>query len=722
MTAFFRMLLVCFAGNVLTLSAEAQNNPVIQPSETDDAISITTELVQLDAIVTDKDGNQITGLKAEDFEVFQDGKLQKITSLSYINTKPSRKNSGNNQREKNNSSGQTEINRPGGFGRIITFVIDNGSCLASQMGISASRESLEKFVNEQMQTGDLVAVFQTRSGASLLQQYTSDKTQLRQIIGKISRSPARVCDGRGSDLFEREKADYTLKVTGRGKKSFESDADREVREELEDSIRDNQTISIIETLRVITRRLKTIGGRKIIFFLSDGLPVAGRNSRELRSQDFLRELIAEANQSAIVFNTVDIRGQFNAAVLQANDEVLPEQANSAKPTSTDKAIINRITEARNSQNGLAVLAYETGGSFARGRNFPETAIKDLLDLEKGYYLLTYEPEDGTFRDKKYHQIEIRLKRPDWRLLSRAGISANTDEVSKAKTRDEKSEILDALNAPLPRNGLNVRLDAYYGDTASGKPSGKGHFINSIIRLKASDINFTTDSGENKKAVLDVTVVLFDENYKAAESFSRRHTIRVSPQELKIIEESGLTYPFSLPVKDDGIYSLRVAVRDATGGQIGSASRNVEVPDLKKKELFFPLLTLYAVDKNNNLVSPDLLQFQSGSKTVEPAIPGYQCGAIIAYGFTLYNPQIDKTSKQPKLSVQLSVRQNGKTVFEVPPQTPRIEAAANSARIDSVGYLQLPSNLKSGEYTLRVFIKDLLTGKTAEQLVDFDLID
>lgn len=710
MNKFLRMLLICLAGGVFTLSAEAQNNPVIQPSETDDVISISTELVQLDAIVTDKDGNQITDLKAEDFEVFQDGKLQKITNLSYINTNPAMKDSGNIQKEKNNSSGQTQNNRPGGFGRIITFVIDNGSCTASQPGISASRESLEKFVNEQMQAGDLVAIYQTRSGTSLLQQYTSDKTQLRQIIGKISRTPSRVCDGRGSDLFEREKADYTLKVTGRGKKSFESEADREVREEFEDSIRDNQSTSIIETLRVITRRLKTVGGRKIIFFLSDGLPVIGRNSRELRSLTFLRELIAEANQSAIVFNTVDIRGQFNAALLQANDEVLPEQANTAKPTSTDKAIINRMTEARNSQDGLAVLAYETGGNFARGRNFPETAIKDLLDLEKGYYLLAYEPDEGTFRDKKYHQIEIRLKRADWRVLSRAGISANTDAMSKTKTRDEKSEILDALNAPLPRKGLNVRLSAYYSDTEVGKPSKAGNFITSIIRLNASDINFTADEGENKKAVLDVTVILFDEKNKVVESFSRTHTIRVSPQELKIIEESGLTYPVNLPVKNDGIYSLRVAVRDATGGQIGSASRNVEVPDLKKKELFFSMLSLYAVDKNNNL------------KVVEPEKPRYQRGAIIAYGFTLFNPQIDKQTKQPKLGIQVGLYQNGKAVFEEKPQTPQFEIATNSARIDSGGYLQLPSNLKSGEYTLRVFIKDLLSGKTAEQLVDFELID
>jgi hypothetical protein len=51
----------------------------------DDVVRITTNIVQVDAIVTDKDGNQITNLKAEDFEIIQDDKPQKITNFSYVN-------------------------------------------------------------------------------------------------------------------------------------------------------------------------------------------------------------------------------------------------------------------------------------------------------------------------------------------------------------------------------------------------------------------------------------------------------------------------------------------------------------------------------------------------------------------------------------------------------------------------------------------------------------
>src|SRR5215213_3538949 len=50
----------------------------------DDVVRITSNLVQIDAVVTDKKGRQVTDLKAEEFEILADGKPQKITNFSYV--------------------------------------------------------------------------------------------------------------------------------------------------------------------------------------------------------------------------------------------------------------------------------------------------------------------------------------------------------------------------------------------------------------------------------------------------------------------------------------------------------------------------------------------------------------------------------------------------------------------------------------------------------------
>src|SRR5215475_8341046 len=74
-----RVYLRSFAGLFLLASAFSQSNP-------DNTIRITVNLVQVDAVVFDAKGKQVTDLEAKDFEILQDGKPQKITHFSYVST------------------------------------------------------------------------------------------------------------------------------------------------------------------------------------------------------------------------------------------------------------------------------------------------------------------------------------------------------------------------------------------------------------------------------------------------------------------------------------------------------------------------------------------------------------------------------------------------------------------------------------------------------------
>ena len=62
------------------IKAQQQSQP--QQPAADDIVRISINLVQVDAVVTDKNGNPIKDLTADDFEVFQDGKPQKVVSLN----------------------------------------------------------------------------------------------------------------------------------------------------------------------------------------------------------------------------------------------------------------------------------------------------------------------------------------------------------------------------------------------------------------------------------------------------------------------------------------------------------------------------------------------------------------------------------------------------------------------------------------------------------------
>src|SRR5882672_3231728 len=93
MSAFFmKIKLLRRPGVALLLLASAfsqtRNSGPAPAQEPPDmpVLRVTVNLVQVDAVVTDSKGKQVTNLTADDFEVLQDGKRQKITKFSYIST------------------------------------------------------------------------------------------------------------------------------------------------------------------------------------------------------------------------------------------------------------------------------------------------------------------------------------------------------------------------------------------------------------------------------------------------------------------------------------------------------------------------------------------------------------------------------------------------------------------------------------------------------------
>jgi hypothetical protein len=68
--------------------------------------------------------------------------------------------------------------------RTIALVIDDlGLSFRSTYDV---RNALKKFVDQQMQPGDLVAIIRTSGGIGALQQFTADKRQLHAAIERVN--------------------------------------------------------------------------------------------------------------------------------------------------------------------------------------------------------------------------------------------------------------------------------------------------------------------------------------------------------------------------------------------------------------------------------------------------------------------------------------------------------------------------------------------------------
>src|SRR5215467_7540512 len=79
------------AVGMLLCGAALPQTPSRHPAD-DQPIRISTELVQVDAVVTDKSGRIVGDLTKNDFEVYERGKKQQLSFLEYVDVSGPRVN------------------------------------------------------------------------------------------------------------------------------------------------------------------------------------------------------------------------------------------------------------------------------------------------------------------------------------------------------------------------------------------------------------------------------------------------------------------------------------------------------------------------------------------------------------------------------------------------------------------------------------------------------
>ena len=140
-----------------TSKTESDQKPTTPDVDTQDVVKITTNLVQIDAVVT-KDGKAVTDLQPSDFEIFEDNKPQAITNFSFISnlsnvaaTVPPLKNA----KDKTAPPVPPAKINPNDQRRIVALVIDDLGI--SWEGISPLRSQIRKFLDT-LAPSDLVAI------------------------------------------------------------------------------------------------------------------------------------------------------------------------------------------------------------------------------------------------------------------------------------------------------------------------------------------------------------------------------------------------------------------------------------------------------------------------------------------------------------------------------------------------------------------------------------
>lgn len=698
-----------------------------QRPDSDDVVKITTNLVQVDAVVADKNGKLITDLKQEEVELYEDSKRQQVTHFSW-NAGPVKTAEPKAEPLKQIDPALPSVPVPlpqlkrEDVHRSMAIVVDDlGMSFES---IAYVRRALRKFIDEQMQVGDIVSVVRTGGGAGALQQFTSDK---RQLYAAIERVRFNLLGRADSSAFSALKMP-DLHIPDEAESKVQS---------AENYRAEVYSVGTLGTLRYVVQGLRDMPGRKSVLLLSDDLKIfsPGDTARTNRVQVALEALANLANRASVVIYTMDARG-LTTTGLQAQDNVQmaapvgrPGMAGPLGGTRTIKDVEAQMALRRESffesQNGLNFLAEQTGGLAIRNTNNLSGGMQRVMDDQQGYYLIGYRPDESTFDPKtgrsKFHHLTIKVTRPGkFDVRTRNGFFGVSNEETKPTEQSAAELLLKAISSPFGSAGVRLQLTSLFANDVTN-----GSLMRSLLHIDARDLTFKDGANGTHQCVFDLLAMTFGENGAAVDYNAQTYTIELPDTVYQQALQQGLVYSVSVPLKKAGAYQFRISLRDTASDRIGSAGQFIEVPDLMNKRLALSGIVLSGL---NDLRDAGASASAAGAAyrnnpAASPAVRHFKQGMFLEYGLLIYNARLDKTGK-PQLKTVVRLFRDGQPVFAGDPLPFNANGQTDPGRLSVRGALQIGSDLVPGEYVFQMVVLDMLAdgrSKVATQWMDFEVV-
>jgi VWFA-related protein len=708
--------LVLSAGMALcAVIAQTPQNPQKPPQKIspEDVIRITAELVQTDVVVMDKREQIVPDLKVEDFELYENGKKQDLQFAEFVSAGAPRA-ADLNASARVPPGVDTTVARDltaTDVRRVMAFVVDDVTIPSEDM--SRVRDMLSDFVDHKMQDGDLVAIIRTVGGKGLLEQFTTDRQILRRAIAQLGvRSIPPYLSFGGADPGRLSGTPQPALDAMIGNTTGVASAGDTVTSSTEFSGPGEGTNQIPRALlalsvsNYIIDSLKQIPGRKSLVLLSGGLPLFQVTTGGSVTGDIgqlFRILTDNATRSGVVINTMDVRG------LRATGVVAPFVETPGKSAlgggtfaGGDVSTVGRGYDVSllgerslSEQLTLRALAGNTGGvSVVNSNNFSE-GLDRVLNRSKGYYRLAYRPSEKF--DNKFHKVEVKVRRGGARVYGAEGYYAREDRAARPDSKVD--QIIAAARSPLVKRDLDIAAELQYTFTANNQAQLD---INTVV--DAHRLNFKRTPEGKYHASFDVVGFVFDQFGKLRGGPDQTINADLTEAEYQRALATGIGYTAST-LAPPGYYQVRLVVREADTGNIGSASRYFEVPDLNNKQLAMSSILLYEISPTGTSNNPVQL---SATRVISRK-------QDLRYATVVYN------AKQATARVIIS--QGNKLLFQEP-DAPLKTSGSNPGQFLKVGQLGL-SKVNPGHYVLTLVITDPAADKkhqTVWRSVDFTVVN
>lgn len=685
-----------------TAAAEAQRR---QFEDTTDVVLVEVPVQVL------RDGEPVRNLTAADFEIFDGRKKQEIVGFEVIDLKAV-----------TTVGGPAVPELPIAARRHFLLLFDLS--FADPTAVVKARSAATELVLSDLHPSDLVAVatYSESRGPNLVLGFTSDRRQVEAAIADLGFANPLQSTADPLGIVFADLGESPLGPgggDGGGLSGINRDA--EFLEQLRDlsnlnaqavrAQRQAQIEALSSSLTQIADLMNSVSGRKHVVYLSEGFDasiVLGSSGTTNEEQAQVRET-ADAAASG-EFWKVDSEERFGSTatlnVLSGMLEAFKRadctiQAVDIGGLRAGGAVQGGGAESGSSsrgQDGLFMMANETGGELYRNFNDLGDAMEQMLERTSVTYVLAFQPRDLEL-DGKFNRLKVEVKGQPrgTRVVHRPGYFA-PKPYSQLSGLEKRLRTAEAIVGG-PEGGV---LGTWVLAAAVPVP-GQRAYVPVLVEVSGSDLL----AGQRGDVVpLEIYAYALDRTGIVKDFFSQPLGLDRAQAEAAL-RQTGFKFwgHFDL---DPGDYIVRVMARNSETGVAGLDSVPLRVPSPDSSEVsllppLFPepagkwLMGREQREDQRQVPYPFLLDGQPVIPAARPVLTAGVMAQVLLQGYSLSETV---TVVGRVLGVDGSAVEGG---------TLEVSQRTRAGAADQLLATFRPDGLAAGEYVLEVTVTDAESG-------------
>jgi VWFA-related protein len=691
---------------------------VAQQPQQQPTFKVSVNVVDVDVTVKDAQGNFVSGLAAEDFEVLEDGKPQAIQNFSYIELPVQRRTSFSFAGQP--VTADVRSNRDVESGRVYIIVLDDLNVAPLRTAIV--RRHARDFVERHFGPRDLAAVVVTSGRKDAAQEFTNDPALLLRAIDNFFGQRLQSAEMERIDHYYQNQLLAPANETDAQQNTVLNPITRNQSFDPSNLERGQRAVGVLRTLESLSEYLEGVRGRrKALLWFSEGIdyPMAEAFSSQSGNEILraTRQAVNAAARANVNVYALDPRGligmttdfvenmRAGAPDVMGTDPTKPV----GTPSSGTQALIG---EMRLTQDSLRTLAEGTGGFAAVDTNSFAEAYDRIIEANSRYYLLGYAPPAHP-RDGRFHRIEVRVRRPGVTALARRGYPSSSGPTREERRldalnrwardrraggeNDTSTELRAAINGAVQQSGLPLAVQA-----VAFRGNAKQADVAITVELDGQQLEFAPQPNGLLADSVEVSYFALNDDGRPQRGTRSTLNLAVKPETYQRLKALGIRINSRAPLPP-GRYQLRVGARDPVTGKVGTVFTDLTVPDFGAKPLTMSGVLVSSAESQavltpqRDAVAEKLLG--------APATTQREFGQTdtLSWLTEIYDSSQARTAKQIDVSARL-LSEDGREAFA---SRDVLANGEGSARWSSFGYTgRIPlKDIAPGRYLLRIEARD-----------------